>query len=194
MADLAQRLVAAQAVFAERVRAIRPEQWDDATPDREWTVADLVAHVISEHRWAPPLLAGLDLESSAEFVDRTPDVECDPLPIEVWDAAARGSAEAAAEDGALERKVNLVRGPTPAVEYVSELIFDLVVHTWDLCRAIGYDKFLPDEVVEPVWAEMKEFGDLSASGLFDLPVEIADDAPTIYRLVAMTGRDPSRSG
>jgi hypothetical protein len=41
-----------------------------------------------------------------------------------------------------------------------------------------------------VYDKAKDFGDLSSSGLFDSPVDVPDDAPTIDRLIALTGRDP----
>ena len=47
----------AQALFTDRVDAVDPDQWEDeALPG--WTVADLVAHLVGEHLWAPPLLTG----------------------------------------------------------------------------------------------------------------------------------------
>ena len=38
-------------------------------PDTEWKVADLVEHLIEEHRWAAPLMHGQDLESAAKVVE-----------------------------------------------------------------------------------------------------------------------------
>ena len=47
----------AQNPFTDRVDAVAPDQWDDpALPG--WTVADLVAHLVTEQLWVPPLLAG----------------------------------------------------------------------------------------------------------------------------------------
>mgnify|MGYP001807463638 CR=1 FL=1 len=43
--------------FAARVAAI--SDWDGPTPDTEWTVRDLVSHVIEEQQWVPWLLSGL---------------------------------------------------------------------------------------------------------------------------------------
>ena len=40
-----------------RVDAVKPGQWDvESLPG--WTVADLVAHLVNEQLWVPPLLAG----------------------------------------------------------------------------------------------------------------------------------------
>jgi uncharacterized protein (TIGR03086 family) len=86
--------------------------------------------------------------------------------------------------------VQLSRGPTPARAYLDEMTFDLVVHAWDLGVAIGYPDPVPDELVEPVYAAVKEYGDLSATGMFDAPVDVPDDASMLDKLIALTGRDP----
>ena len=193
MADL-DTFLAAQRAFTERVHAITEDQWQHDTPDDEWTVADLVTHLIDENLWAAPLLHGLDLDTAATVVDGTRS-----LPVDggvganlaaAWDEAAAGSADAFSAADALERTVNLSRGPTPAHRYLDEMTFDLVIHAWDLGTAISYPEPLPDELVERVYAEVKDIGDLSASGLFDAPVDVPDDASTLEKLVALTGRDP----
>jgi uncharacterized protein (TIGR03086 family) len=180
--------------FGARVHAVAEDQWDAATPDTEWTVADLVEHVIEEHRWVAPLLHGQDLESAAKVVDGSRS-----LPVnggvganlaQEWDEAAIASAEAFTAPGALDRDVELSRGPTPARQYAEEMIFDLTIHAWDLAQAIGYDGSLPDNVVSALYAEVAGMGDMSGSGLFKPPVEVPDDAPTIDKLVAATGRNP----
>jgi hypothetical protein len=47
----------AQNQFTDRVDAVAPDQWEDESLPG-WTVADLVAHLVSEALWVPPLLAG----------------------------------------------------------------------------------------------------------------------------------------
>jgi uncharacterized protein (TIGR03086 family) len=194
MAELDTYLAAVRA-FTDRVHAVTEDQWRNKTPDEEWTVADLVAHLIDEHRWAAPLLHGLDLEAAAAVVDGTRSLPVDggvgANLAESWDEASAGSVDAFSAADALERTVNLSRGPTSARTYLDEMVFDLVVHTWDLGTAIDYPEPVPDEIVEPVYAVAKDLGDLSGSGLFDAPVEVPDDASTIDKLVALTGRDPS---
>ncbi len=195
MVDYLDAFLIGQAAFTERVRAISDEQWALGTPNEQWNVAELVAHLITEHRWAPPLLHGLDLDAAAKVVD---GARC--LPVDggvganyaaAWEDAAIASADAFSADGALERKVQLGRGETFGWAYLKEMIFDMTVHAWDLCRAIGYAHDLPAELVDAVWEESRKYGSLAASGLFDGPVDVPEDAPTIHRLVAMTGRDPS---
>ncbi|PZS37050.1 MAG: TIGR03086 family protein [Pseudonocardiales bacterium] len=181
--------------FSARVHAVGDDQWGAATPDDQWTVAQLVEHVIDEHRWAAPLMHGQDLESAAKVVEGSRSLPVDggvgANLAQGWDEAATGSAEAFTAPGALEREVELSRGTTPVSSYLEEMIFDLVVHAWDLGRAIDYREPLPDDLVSAVHAAVLPMGDLSAYGeMFRPPVEVPDDAPTIDKLVAATGRDP----
>lgn len=194
MDDQLDRFRAAQQAFTDRVHAVSDDQWRAGTPDTEWSVADLVAHLVEEHRWAAPLLDGQSMASAAKIVEGSRSLPVDGGTganlAQEWDEAAVASADAFTADGALERTVELSRGATPVRDYLGEMTFDLVVHGWDLGTAIGYAQPLPSAVVESVFAQAKQLGDLSASGLFAAPVEVPDDAPTIDKLVALTGRAP----
>lgn len=188
------KFLAAQRAFTERVHAVTEDQWQAATPDEGWTVADLVAHLVDEHRWAAALVHGMDLDAARKIVAGTRNLPIDggvgANLAESWDEACVGSADAFSGAGALDRMVALSRGATEARSYCSEMIFDLTVHSWDLQTAIGYDGSLPTEVVDAVYAQAKEMGDLSSSGLFGAPVTVSEDAATIDKLVALTGRTP----
>jgi uncharacterized protein (TIGR03086 family) len=194
MDDL-ERFLTAQRAFTDRVHAVADDQWQLDTPDTEWTVADLLAHLIEEHRYAAPLLHGQDLATAAQIVEGSRSLPVDggvgANLAEEWDEAAVESADAFAADGALDRTVELSRGTTPVRDYVKEMTFDLVVHGWDLGTAIGYsgDPY-PDDVVADIYEAAKSFGDLSSSGLFDAPVDVPDDASTLDKLIALTGRRP----
>jgi uncharacterized protein (TIGR03086 family) len=194
MDDLLALFRTASDEFGARVHAVTEEQWSAATPDTEWTVADLVKHLIDEHRWMPPLLHGLDLDSAEKVVAGTRDLPVDggvgANLAESWDEAATASRAATAEEDALQRTVTLSRGDTPAEQYVAEMTFDAIVHAWDLGKAIGFSEPLPEELVVWAWEQVPQLDDLAATGLFAPPVEVAEDAPLIDRLVAATGRQP----
>lgn len=196
MDDLVALFTEATRQFGLRVHAIDESQWGLPTPDTEWTVADLVDHLIDEHRWMPPLMHGLDLESAGEVVAGTRSLPVDggvgANLAQEWDEAATASLDACTAPGAVERTVELSRGRTPAGQYVTEMIFDATVHAWDLGIAVGYREPLPDDLVSFVYAQIAEMGDLSGSGMFAAPVQVPDDASTFEKLIALTGRDPSR--
>ena len=175
----------AQALFTDRVDAVDPDQWEDeALPG--WTVADLVAHLVSEQLWAPPLLAG---ESFAE--GRVPDDTGELLgddPFTGWETAADGSLAAFAEDGALTRTVHLQRGPTPAGQYILEMTADLTVHAWDLARATGEDTELDGDLVTAALVLAEQLPDDGVPGFFDPPMDVPAAADAQTRLLARFGR------
>jgi uncharacterized protein (TIGR03086 family) len=197
MDEVLAMFLSGQHEFTARVHAIKEDQWAAPTPDTEWSVADLVNHLIDEHRWAPPLLRGLDLDAAGKVVEGSRSLPVDggvgANLAELWDEAAAGSADAVTADGAIDRSVELSRGTTPARTYLAEMVFDLTVHSWDLGKAIGYDELLPRELVEFVRGNMPGTGDLSGSGLFAKPVEVREGASPQEQVIAATGRDPSWS-
>jgi uncharacterized protein (TIGR03086 family) len=174
--------------FGRRVHMVQPDQWDCATPCTDWEVRGLINHIVVEQLWVPPLLAG---QTIAEVGDRFDGDQLGDDPVKAWDDAASASDAALAEPGALERTVHLSYGDRPAAEYCMELIFDLVVHAWDLARALGVDEALDQELVEQVYARVEPMsGALAGSGMFAEPVAVGDDADLQTRLIGLTGRKP----
>ena len=177
----------AQASFTDRVDAIEPEQWEDeALP--EWTVADLVAHLVTEMLWVPPLVAG-EPYAEGRFPDTTTDLLGDD-PMVGWESAADAALSAFAEDDALVRTVHLERGPTPASQYILELISDLTVHSWDLARAIDGDTELDGELVTASLLIGEAIPEDGVPGLYDPPLDISASASPQQRLLARFGRRP----
>jgi len=175
------------------VRAIADDQWQLGTPDAQWTVADLVWHLTDEHRWAGPLLAGLDMDAARAVVAGLGPADGDGATrVREWDLAAAMSAEAFRADGALSGSVAITRGPAPVAEYLEEMILDLIVHAWDLGTAIGYPGPLPAGAVAAIYPLARAVVDRTPAGMFDAPVQVSTDAPVIDKLVALTGRHPSR--
>jgi uncharacterized protein (TIGR03086 family) len=177
----------AQASFTDRVDAIEPEQWEDeALP--EWTVADLVAHLVTEMLWVPPLVAG-EPYAEGRFPDTTTDLLGDD-PMVGWESAADGALSAFAEDDALIRTVHLERGPTPASQYILELISDLTVHSWDLARATDGDTDLDGELVTASLLIGEAIPEDGVPGLYDPPLDVSASASPQQRLLARFGRRP----
>jgi len=177
----------AQNQFSDRVDAVAPDQWDDeALPG--WSVADLVAHLVTEHLWVPPLLAG---EPAAEgrFPDATDDLLGDD-PFTGWETAADGALSAFAEDDALVRTVHLSRGPTRATEYILELTADLVVHAYDLAAATDGDTHLDGELVTAALVHAEGLPEDGVPELIDPPLDVPPSAPPLVRLLARYGRRP----
>jgi uncharacterized protein (TIGR03086 family) len=175
----------AQAQFTDRVDAVAPDQWDDpALPD--WTVGDLVAHLVTEQLWVPPLLAG-EPYLEGRFPDGTSDL-LGADPFTSWESAADDSLSAFAEDDALIRTVHLSGGPTPATEYIFEMTADLTVHAWDLAQATGGDTELDGELVTAGLVYAVRLPPDGIPGLIGPPVDVPDASPPQTRLLARFGR------
>lgn len=192
--DALAQFLAAQRSFTARVHAIQAGQWDYATPDAGWAVADLVSHLVDEHRWAGAMLSGLGLDAARAAVDaryRPGAGQRGAAGLAAqWDEAAAAAARAFSTAGALDGSVEMTRGRAPAGEYLAEMTLDLIVHSWDLGTAIGYSGLLPPDVVQAVYAQAADIVARTPSGMFSSPVSVPGDAPVISRLVALTGRDP----
>jgi uncharacterized protein (TIGR03086 family) len=174
--------------FGRRVHAVADDQWVCQTPCTDWQVRALVNHLVVEQLWVPAMLDGATI---GEVGDRFDGDQLGDDPVAAWDVAAKAAADAFAADGALDRTVHLSYGDRPAREYCLEMTFDLIVHAWDLARAIGADEQLDAELVEMAYAQVEPQVDaMAASGLFAEPVPVPDDADPQTRLIAITGRDP----
>jgi uncharacterized protein (TIGR03086 family) len=175
----------AQAQFTDRVDAVAPDQWEDpALPD--WTVADLVAHLVTESLWVRPLLAG---EPYAE--GRFPDDTVDLLgsdPFTGWESAADDALSAFAEDDAMMRTVHLESGPMHASVYIQQLTADLTVHAWDLAEATGGDTDLDAELITAALLVAERLPESGVPERFDPPLDVSETAPPQVRLLARFGR------
>lgn len=174
--------------FDRLVHETDGERWDDPTPCTEWTVKDLVNHLVSEHLWAPHLLDG---ETVADIGDRFDGDVVGDDPVAAWERAGAGSRPAFHRDGVLEREVDTSGGPVPATEYAWQMTMDLAVHGWDLARGLGTDSRMPDELARSLHRVFApQVAAWQGAGIFGAPVDVPDDAPPRDRLVALLGRDP----
>jgi len=177
--------VAAQK-FTALVHGVPEDKWAAQTPCSDWSIRDLVNHLVSEHLWAPHLLAGETVEQVGDRYDR--DLLGDE-PVSTWDKAITQSlnAFASVDD---EQPVNLSFGTVPAGEYANQMLSDLTVHAWDLARGSHQDERLDEHAVATVLAYAREHAeDFAGSGLFDEPLDAASDDPQ-DQLLALLGRDP----
>jgi len=89
----------------------------------------------------------------------------------------------------MERTVRLTKRELPASEYTNEVFTDLLIHGWDLARAIGADEALDAESVDLVYDAMKPHeAELKASGVFGEMIVPPDGADRQTQLLALFGR------
>ncbi len=172
--------------FSDRVAQVGDDQWGLPTPCADWSVRDLVGHVTGENLWVGPLMAGQTVEQVGDRFDG--DVLGDD-PRAAYDGSAVGALDAVAGPGAMERTVHLSFGDAPGREYTMQLVADLVIHGWDLARAIGADERIEPDLVAAVsiWfaAVADAYRQAGAIGPAPAVPEGADDQT---RLLAEFGR------
>jgi uncharacterized protein (TIGR03086 family) len=174
-------------VFGDHVHRVADDRWKAPTPCTEWSVHDLVNHVVAEHLWAPHLIDGQTIERVGDRYDG--DVLGDD-PVAAWDAAIAGSLAAWARAGD-DEIVHLSMGEAPVSEYAEQMLFDLAVHAWDLAHGAGLPDRLDPGVVEHVWAYASQVvPQWQGSGIFARPVKVdSDDRQD--QLIGLAGRHPS---
>jgi uncharacterized protein (TIGR03086 family) len=175
--------------FVRRASTIDLDQWELSTPCAEWTVRDLVNHIVYEEHWSIPLLEGATVEAVG---DRFEGDLLGKDPLEVLTDAAHGAQEAVVAIGVMEHQVHLSFGDTPAEEYVRQLFADHLIHGWDLAVATGGDTRLDPTLVAAcaTWfAEREEL--YRQGGAIGPRVPLPDDADEQDRLLAAFGRDPA---
>jgi uncharacterized protein (TIGR03086 family) len=91
--------------------------------------------------------------------------------------------------GTMERTVHLSFGDFPGREYTMQVFADLLIHGWDLARAIGADERLDPDPVEACagWFEPVEEA-YHAGGAIGPKVEAPPDADAQTHLLASFGR------
>ncbi|GDY28640.1 hypothetical protein GTS_02730 [Gandjariella thermophila] len=172
--------------FDRRVRAVPPDGWDAPTPCSDWSVRDLVNHLVSEQRWAPWLLYGATLEEVGGRFDG--DVLGDD-PTAAWAEAATAAREAFTKPGALSRRVHTSGGVIPAEEYGWQMTVDLAVHAWDLAKGIrGDDRIDPELAAAALDVVRPQVAQWQGLGIFDPPVNVPEHADAQTRLLGLLGR------
>lgn len=178
----------ARDVFDSAIVKVGLSDWDAPTPCTDWTVRDLVNHVVYEQLWVPDVLARRTIEEVGDKYEG--DVLADD-PLRAWQVASDAARSAVLTPGSTEGEVHLSFGDHPAEEYLRQLTLDLTVHGWDLATAIGADAGVPDELAERLLAYAEpNHEQWAATGLFDPAVPVPADADPTTRLVALLGRRP----
>lgn len=164
--------------MAER---IRPNQLSGPTPCTDWTVQDLLDHLVGGTAYLQSAIAGANPETPSGTTADDFRSGRDELLAALSDPAA------------LERKCLSPLGFEWTVGQATAGTFmDALVHTWDLAVALGQPTPLDPELVETCIAmflpDMPEHG--RAAGLIAPAVPVAADASAQDRLLGAMGRRP----
>ena len=182
VSEVADRYDTVSAGFGERLRGVRADQWQEPTPCPDWTVAELVDHVVMTHRW---------------ILARLRDTEAAPLSadddrIACWEQARRQVADSLADPALASTTVGGMFGEQSFESLVGRLLCaDTVFHTWDLARATGQDDRLDPGAVERAMEFLGPMDEaIRRPGGFGPRIDPPPGADAQTRLLNFGGRAP----
>jgi uncharacterized protein (TIGR03086 family) len=160
--------------FSQRYDAITDEQWAASTPCDGWTVKDLVDHAVGVQVGYTAGLVGADIPEGAD-----------------WPTTRDAIRAALGQEGALDGTTEMQpMGTVPKTVPMGISASDMLIHTWDLARAIGADETLPAAAVTATHSGLQRFPEqaMRGEGMFGAAVECADDADEQTKMLSFAGR------
>jgi uncharacterized protein (TIGR03086 family) len=146
MSETARSYQTASDGFNVAVRAVRSDQWECQSPCENWRVRDLVGHIVEGHRGVIANVKGGESRPLGESED----------PAQAWEEARETMCGITLDPQAMAVEVDGPTGKTPAGEIIGRFVtMDLLVHTWDLARAIGADERLDEDSVRRSFEALK---------------------------------------
>lgn len=181
------------------VDGVRDEQWAQPTPCSEWSVRELLNHLVFGNLLFADTLAGAPPLAPEELAAARGRDVLGADPAAAYRAAAAGLVAAFERPGALEAPVTVPVGTLPGAVALQLRVTEALAHGWDLARATGGRLDVPDDVVEVALgftARMPTPQTPRPSGWvpFAAPQVVDPAAPALDRLAAALGRDVGRWG
>ncbi len=165
--------------FDARVRATPADRWGNAAPCEGWTARDVVVHVGNNL-----LGLGAALQGAAPR-----QIGADDDIVAAW-TEARDTFLAGVSTGDLSATVPGPFGPMPAEQVIGRLVStDVLVHTWDLARAVGGDERLPEDAVAGAYSGLKPMDAMIRQpGVFGQKVTAPEGADLQTEFLCFLGR------
>lgn len=190
-----EQLMARAAVpMIEIIRNINPEQLTAQTPCAQYDVRRLLNHLLF---WGP------SLEASARKEAVPPPAEAESavdLTEDHWATSLHehiGRTVASWDEPRAWEGVTYMGGPTemPAALVGGMIVGELVVHAWDLAQATGQHVSWDGDLLEYLHDQVAKTADQGRQlGIYGPEVAVPAAAPTLDRILGLTGRDPDGNG
>jgi uncharacterized protein (TIGR03086 family) len=173
----------AAAPLHDLLTLVTPDRLTAPTPCTEFDVRALLNHLLT---WGPVLEAAARKE---------PAVSAEPTaanPAAALGEQVRRIVAAWSDQEAWEGSTTMGGpDPMPATLIGGMVVSEIVVHGWDLGRALGRHPTWDPAVLEFVLGEVIATAELGRGmGIYADAVPVAGSAPVLARLLGVTGRDP----
>ena len=171
-------------VVSDVVDGIRPTQLDDPTPCTEFTVRDVLDHMLVLGGTFAYAFRG---EEPPEIRAPAPNGQ---VPAAEFRRTMDDLLDAVTSPGAMARTVSSPFGEMPGETFARLVAFDGLVHGWDLASSTGQDYHPPADVVAAVdqFARGALRDEMRDGDTFKAATAAPPDASQIEKLVAFSGR------
>jgi len=176
--EVISRLTSLVGAFDARVQAAPAGSWSNAAPCDGWTATDVAAHICNNLNGMAANLTGSE-QVAFDAAD----------PASSWNGA-RDRMLAAANTADLSTPVPGPMGPMPAEQMIGRFIcMDILVHTWDLARAVGGDESLDADAVAAAYSGLKPMDAMIRQpGFFGPKIDPAEGDDTQTEFLKFLGR------
>ena len=156
------------------------DSWTNQSPCEGWTARDVVGHLVETQR---DFLTGRGVD-----LGEAPVVDIDPAAA--WREHAERVATAVADDTLITTEYDSHFGPTTVGATLEQFyVWDMVVHRWDVARAVGADASLSEDELDRICTGADSFGDaLYMDGICRPAVPAAPGADRTSQVLARLGR------
>lgn len=167
------------------VEHVVPEDMQMPTPDTEWSVHDLLQHIVYELAWTADIVQG---KTISEVGDKYERELLGSDPVQAWRHYAAITRDAV-ENCDVAAVAHLSYADKSVGEYLLEAGNDQLIHAWDLGQAVNVPVVFNDVVAQQLYEQAKpRKKEYAASGLFAAPVDVPDTASAQTKLLAILGR------
>lgn len=159
--------------FSQKLEAVAADQWQAASPCEGWCVQDVVDHAVGAQAGMIGPMLGVEIAEGADW----PTIH----------SAISGALSAEALQGTMSHPE---MGEVPKGMMFGIMTSDLLVHSWDVARAVGADESLPEAAVEATFTGLQKMPEpmLRSEGRFGPAVASAEGADTQTQMLNFLGR------
>ncbi len=152
---------------------------DVRTPCEEWDVRTLMNHMLETQQY----FVGAARGTGEPLPSPTPPEILSDDPVADFDRARDETLSVYGEPGVIEKT-----GPSLGIAFTDQLL-----HGWDLAKATGQDATMPAGLPDVAYEMINgRLTDDQRQGAFKPEIATGPDATAQEKLLAYTGRDPSR--
>ena len=175
----------AAALFGETISALSDAEWELTVSD-EWTVISTVAWVVVGDSQITQAIDNGEIVAVTEFDAAV----LGSNPVAAWRGTAVAAIASLKVVGSSERVVRHPGGRFAVADLLGQRVTENLVRAWDVGLAAGRPVDVPVDLADACldfWADHSD-AVLAGGVLPEQPIEPLDEADTVTRLLALTGR------